>query len=75
MQDYIAHVAPHGLLHLPFYSIQNHQPSDGTTYSELGIPTPIVNQDNTSQADQPDGCVSSTEDSFSQMTLPYITST
>lgn len=36
-------LAPHGLLSLLSYKIQDHQPGGGTAYDGLDPPTPIIN--------------------------------
>ena len=44
-------IAPHGLLSLLSYRIQDHQPRNGTTYNGLGPPLLITNREDTIQLD------------------------
>ena len=44
-------LAPHGLLSLPPYTIQDQQPRDGTIPSELGLPTSTIKQQSALQTD------------------------
>lgn len=59
---------PMGLLNLLTYTTQNHLPWRGTTHSDRGLPTSVINQENVPIGQSYRG-IFSTEVSFSQITL------
>lgn len=67
-----------GLPSLLSYTIQNQLSRGGSTYSDLGLPLSVINQENAPKAlptGQSDEDNSSVETSFSLVTLDYITLT